>query len=235
MFSYRRYLKRKKNSNGKEVGQSDTVTHIYEDIENGNMVFHNSQIAYSMNSSRTGFILVIVNNARLRLMKYAPKNITFSYGTTLTIRAVNQSRKRYIPSRGLGIIIILSKVRLWFRLIGHDEVAVVKPEFPSKVEDDIGVFTEPISKLPEKDYSTTPKIEPEVDNDKTVKTEETVGPTVTGESVPALPMYDEHIYGNEDPLERPIPVNQLASYIDDMASGVKGFAEEFAVSFLGIV
>ena len=114
-------------------------------------------------------------------------------------------------------------------------MAVVKPEFPSKVEDDKGVFTEPISKLPEKDYIAFSKSEPEVSNIKIARPDETIGPTVTGESVPVLPMYDEHIYGNEDPLERPITVSKLASYIDDMASGGKGFAEEFAVSVLGIV
>ena len=86
--------------------KSDTVAHIYEDIENGNVVFHNSQIAYSMNSSRTGFILVIVNDSRLRLMKYVQNKIICRFGITLTIFAVNQYRKRYIPSRGLGIIII---------------------------------------------------------------------------------------------------------------------------------
>ena len=44
MFSFRRFLKRK-NNHGKDVVRSATIANIYEDIENGNVGCHESQMS----------------------------------------------------------------------------------------------------------------------------------------------------------------------------------------------
>ena len=150
----------------------------------------------------------------------------------------------------MGIIPIQSNVRLWFLLTGQDNLAVVEPECPSQVANDAskGDFSKQSSKLQEKDCSFTNQSESDVDNTKTVNAVDIPGITIIGEPVPQLPIYDKHIYvnedpliygnephiyGNEDPLEKPISVSQLALYIDDMSNRRNGFAEEFAVSVLG--
>ena len=44
MFSFRRFLKRK-NNHDKDVVRSATIANIYEDIENGNVGCHESQMS----------------------------------------------------------------------------------------------------------------------------------------------------------------------------------------------
>ena len=41
---------------------------------------------------------------------------------------------------------------------------------------------------------------------------------------------DDHIYGNQELLGRPIPVDELSSYVEEMCKRKDGFKEEYMVS-----
>ena len=43
-------------------------------------------------------------------------------------------------------------------------------------------------------------------------------------------MSDDHIYGNQDPIGRAVPVGDLESYIEEMSKRKGGFTDEFSVS-----
>ena len=45
-----------------------------------------------------------------------------------------------------------------------------------------------------------------------------------------LPVSDGHIYGNQEPLGKPVRVGELNSYIAQMYKRQKGLEEEFMVS-----
>ena len=45
-----------------------------------------------------------------------------------------------------------------------------------------------------------------------------------------LPVSDGHIYGNHEPLGKPVRVGELNSYIAQMSKRQKGLEEEFMVS-----
>ena len=42
---------------------------------------------------------------------------------------------------------------------------------------------------------------------------------------------DDHIYGNQELLGRPIPVDELSSYVEEMCKRKDGFKEEYMVSW----
>ena len=56
-----------------------------------------------------------------------------------------------------------------------------------------------------------------------------VKPQASGEQTSDLPVTDGHIYGNEGPIGKRVPVGELESYIARMAKRKKGLEDEFMV------